>query len=368
MADDTDALLDATTALIPPLLQGLEALAHAGRHLNPPDLPALVEQVGAFRGPLADGLAQFGAAPWPEHLQIFSGHAAASAELALEAFDGLAGCLQRSNPVLAAYRALGVQSRAVEMLYPVAFMLPPVNRFFLTPGRRGDEALQSRLLNADPERQDAGVMHAGNGAEERGGFSLYVPEYQSADQPAPLVVALHGGSGHGRRFLWSWLREARSYGALVIAPTARSDTWSLMGPDIDTGNLLAMLEHVRARWPVDERRLLLTGMSDGGTFSYVSGLQDDSPFTHLAPISASFHPMLLAAASAERLRGLPVYLVHGALDWMFPVDVARMARDALGAAGARVVYRELDDLSHTYPVEENARILDWLTASDPPTP
>jgi phospholipase/carboxylesterase len=42
-----------------------------------------------------------------------------------------------------------------------------------------------------------------------------------------------------------------------------------------------------------------------------------------------------------------------------------MSRDVLAAAGARVVYRELDDLSHTYPREENARILDWLEADTP---
>jgi phospholipase/carboxylesterase len=29
-------------------------------------------------------------------------------------------------------------------------------------------------------------------------------------------------------------------------------------------------------------------------------------------------------------------------------------------AGARVVYREVEDLSHTYPRDENPRILDWL--------
>jgi phospholipase/carboxylesterase len=120
------------------------------------------------------------------------------------------------------------------------------------------------------------------------------------------------------------------------------------------------VDFVRERYAVDGERMLLTGMSDGGTFSYVSGLDDASPFTHLAPISASFHPLLLGGASRERLDGLPVYLVHGALDWMFPVDVARMARDTLAAAGARVEYRELDDLSHTYPREENDRILSWL--------
>jgi phospholipase/carboxylesterase len=112
--------------------------------------------------------------------------------------------------------------------------------------------------------------------------------------------------------------------------------------------------------------MLLTGMSDGGTFSYVSGLQDNSPFTHLAPISASFHPMLLEGASRERLDGLPVYLVHGALDWMFPIDVAHMARDALSAAGVALEYRELADLSHTYPREENDRILSWLLSGDQP--
>jgi phospholipase/carboxylesterase len=65
-------------------------------------------------------------------------------------------------------------------------------------------------------------------------------------------------------------------------------------------------------------------------------------------------------ADGERLRGLPVYLVHGKLDWMFPVQVARQTRDALLAAGAEVTYRELDDLSHTYPREMNAKILNWL--------
>ena len=61
-----------------------------------------------------------------------------------------------------------------------------------------------------------------------------------------------------------------------------------------------------------------------------------------------------------RAAGRPIYLVHGALDWMFPVHTARMAREALQTAGARLVYREVEDLSHTYPRDENAKILDWL--------
>ena len=47
---------------------------------------------------------------------------------------------------------------------------------------------------------------------------MYVPEYYDAARSWPLVVALHGGSGHGRDFLWTWLREARTRGVIVAAP------------------------------------------------------------------------------------------------------------------------------------------------------
>ena len=106
--------------------------------------------------------------------------------------------------------------------------------------------------------------------------------------------------------------------------------------------------------------MLLTGMSDGGTFTYLSGLEPGSPFTHLAPVSASFHPMIARMADPERLRGLPIHLVHGTLAWMFPIEVAHAARDALIEAGAEVRFREIEDLSHTYPREVNAELLDWM--------
>ena len=178
-------------------------------------------------------------------------------------------------------------------------------------------------------------------------------------------MALHGGSGNGRGFLWSWLRDARSHGAILVAPTATGpapakSTWALMGEDTDSPNLARILDGVRNRYNIDPKRLLLTGMSDGGTFCYVSGLESASSFTHLAPVSATFHPLMAEMADTRRLQGLPIYLIHGQLDWMFPVEVARQTQGLLSAAGADVTYRELDDLSHCYPREMNAPILNWL--------
>ena len=198
---------------------------------------------------------------------------------------------------------------------------------------------------------------------ERGGYWLYVPENYVPDRAWPLVMALHGGSGTGRTFLWSWLRDARSRGAILVAPTSVGNTWALTGSDPDTPNLMRILELIRSRWNVDPARLLLTGMSDGGTFTYVSGLEAGSPFTHLAPVSAAFHPLLAQTADSDRLRGLPIHIIHGALDWMFPVELARHAHVALSRAGAVVTYREIEDLSHTYARELNGSMLSWLESA-----
>jgi phospholipase/carboxylesterase len=74
------------------------------------------------------------------------------------------------------------------------------------------------------------------------------------------------------------------------------------------------------------------------------------------------HPYLLAEGGIRNAHGRSIYLVHGALDWMFPIATAHLGRDLLQEAGARLVYREVADLSHTYPREENPKILDWLLA------
>src|SRR4029078_13087993 len=142
----------------------------------------------------------------------------------------------------------------------------------------------------------------------------------------------HGAPASARICLWSWLRDARSFGAILIAPTAIGPTWALMGEDSDTPNLNRILDRGRSRWNIDASRMLLTGMSDGGTFCSVTGLEDASPFTHLAPVAATFHPLMAEMASPERLRGLPIHLVHGALDWMFPVETARQTQALLAAA------------------------------------
>jgi phospholipase/carboxylesterase len=352
-----DATLDDLVALVPPLLQCLEALRFVARYLNPAEFADLLQAVGTPETALQAALPRL--ARWPTEMAGLRERLEASSAATLAAFAALRAIEERGGDVRAAYRALRHAPAAHEALYPLAAVLPPVSHFFTDPAMRDDSDLQKRLA-APRSRDDAGILHADNEPGSRGGFSLYVPEYYTPDQSWPLVVALHGGSGNGRSFLWTWLPEARSHGAILVSPTAVGSTWALMGEDADTPNLARIVDFVRGRWNVDDKRILMTGMSDGGTFCYVSGLVSGSPFTHLAPVAAAFHPMIAEMADPQRLGGLPIFLVHGVLDWMFPVDLARQAARALSAAGARVTFRELDDLSHTYPRDMNAPMLAWL--------
>jgi phospholipase/carboxylesterase len=346
--------------LLPPLLQSLTALEFIARHLDPMIFEAVMEGVGTPDKALR--LARDKIGDPSNGAQGGEAQLLAASDHALAAFDGMRAALAQGDDLYAVFRALRHLPRALEALYPLASNVPAVSSFFLVPSLRSDAAALAR--HAQPARDgETGVMHFDNEPGSRGGFSLYVPETYSAGKPLPLVMALHGGSGNGRGFLWSWLREARSLDAILVAPTATGRTWALMGDDADTPNLNRILDFVHERWRVDPTQLLLTGMSDGGTFCYVSGLEAQSRFTHLAPVSATFHPLMAQMADADRVRGLPIYLVHGARDWMFPVEVARSAGQALAAAGANVTYRELDDLSHCYPREINADILPWLAAS-----
>ena len=355
----SEAVVDDIVAVLPPLLQTLEALSFVARHLNPPDFDRVMEAAGTPDEALRSARAQLG--EWPAEFADVRTSIEAAGDAALAAFAGLREVQQGNGDLIAVFRALRHAPRAQEALYPLVAKFPPVSDFFVDPALRDDAALKARL--DQPAARDTGIFHHNNEAGSRGGFSLYVPEYYTPDRAWPLVMALHGGSGNGRNFLWSWLRDIRSFGALLIAPTATGPTWALMGDDTDTPNLMRMLETVRSRYNVDATRMLMTGLSDGGTFCWVSGLDSASPFTHLAPVAATFHPLMAEMADAERLRGLPIFLVHGRLDWMFPVQVARQTSNLLSAAGADLTYREIDDLSHCYPREMNAEILRWLNGT-----
>lgn len=354
-----EGLAAAIEALVPPLLDAVDALRFAARHLHPLHLASVAAAVAPVEPPVRDAVAGLHAPHWPARLHWLRDGLDRAAEATVRGLAGLrvAG---ETGDTASAWRSLRCYAEACEALWPLVRVSPVVSRFFLDDAGRTDEALLDRIETAEATGAGAEVLHVDNARGTRGGYSLFLPAVADGAAPAPLVMALHGGRGHGNVFLWNWLPAARAAGCILVAPTATGATWALQGPDDDTPNLMRILDEVRARRPFDACRVLLTGMSDGGTFCWVTGLQGGTPFTHLAPFSASFHPLLVEFADAERLRGLPVHIVHGVHDWMFPPEVAQGAAQTLRRAGADVVHREIADLPHTFATEQTGPVLRWF--------
>jgi phospholipase/carboxylesterase len=348
---DEEPLLALLAAVVPALLSALERLllVRRYRHLDTEPLLAVLTDIEA---PLQAAITRIDAAPWPPHLVEFQ-----RALRAVAADTAQAVHYWQQGRARRAMRATG---DAVARLYPFAEMLPPVSRFFLEPGRRRDDALLARLAAADQRRADVGVLHVPAPATGRGDAAVYVPEYYRAEQQWPLVVALHGGMGTGIELLWQWLPVARSRGLIVVCPTSKGDTWPLHEPDYDADALTALVDWVVTEWQTDPDRVLLSGISDGATYSYLYGLMPGTRYTHLAPIAGTFHPLLLQGLDvADR----PIYLVHGVHDDVFPVAGARSTAGALASAGARVTYQEIEDLAHAFPAEALSGLLDWFEAT-----
>jgi phospholipase/carboxylesterase len=361
MSEPDDPAVEVISRLVPAVLKGLYALEFAGRHIAPHTLQQLAEAVGGRDGAIEAALQESRGLDWPERLAPARDCLERAAVATHEGLTGLLSANNDAQPMLAAYRSLRNYAKACDALYPMAPHLRPVSQFFLEPAARQDQTRLAELAAIDPLKPDVGPLHVGGPAGTRGAFSLYVPEYYEPSRAWPLVVAMHGGSGNGGAFLWSWLREARTRGFILLSPTAIGSTWSLMDPDEDGASIDRMVAEVGERWNLDPSRKLLTGMSDGGTMTYAIGLRAGCQFTHLAPIAAAFHPLILnMMADPDRVRGLPIHIVHGAQDWMFPVQTAKIAEKTLAQNGADVVFRCIDDLAHTYPRDENGAILDWF--------
>jgi phospholipase/carboxylesterase len=359
---------DRLTALCNASLQGLAGFETLRRRLHPPHIAGLRSGLGPVRDRIEQALEDFREVEAPEGLAEFH-------KLVLEAASrletGLHLFLDKGPPqeaMLRLLRSLRAHCAAQEVFYALRSALPRIAAFFQEPGC-------GRLpAELDPEtRHEAGVgvmayhddgepLSTEKPAGERGGYWMYVPEWYDETRNWPVVMALHGGSGHGREYLWTWLREARSRGFILVAPSSADRTWSFEGADVDNPRLRSILAVVLQRWQAaDREQVLLTGLSDGATYSLLAGLDENSPFSALAPVSGVLHPACYKFGHLDRAAGKPIYMVHGALDWLFPIQMAHLGRDELQRSEAALVYREIEDLSHTYPREENAEILRWFT-------
>ncbi len=244
--------------------------------------------------------------------------------------------------------------RMRELLFEIRNELKDVDDFFRETPMAPLHGKDERREGFVPGDQ---LVHMASGMDPyaRGAPTFFMPWAPETKKLLPVVVALHGGFGHGRDFIWTWIREARSRAFFLLAPTSLGITWSVEDPGIDLLPMTGLLEKLAGEYPLDLRKILLTGLSDGATFALRCAQLPETPFKAFSPISGVLPPGDLTGARSRR-----IYWLHGAHDWMFPAARARSGREALQKAGADITLKIIADLAHAYPSEENAGILTWF--------
>ena len=224
-----------------------------------------------------------------------------------------------------------------------------------------------------PPDKATGLMRMPAEGQPRRDCWLYLPKTHDRSKPYPLVVVLHPAGLHGSRYVSEWGEAAERTGAFIVAGPECRDQKKRMWEVADEKDLVATVRKVMATFGVDPARVLLTGFSQGGTYSYTFGLRNPDLFRAIAPVSGALvaRPSREADAILQKARGQGVYIAHGATDDRIPVERARASRVRLEQAGFTVTYREVPQLGHFLPDGEPDRIWAWfnaLTTQAPPQP
>lgn len=344
------------------LIQILQELVRAGRYLHPTTVTEAAEAMAEPAQEMKKTLNRLVMTDWPAGWEFVGDRlleACARTETLVSDFRGAARAPEQTLQQKQALRGLPLIE---EMLYPLCNNFPDVSAWFSEPGTVIPRLEPTNIVKATPRLlpPNTGIQHFGSHRSERGGVSFYAPEYYQDNRDWPLMIVLHGASGHGRNYIWSWLQSARSRGVLLLAPTSSGLTWPIVGENIDGDIISKAIHQVREKYRVDSKRILLAGLSDGATYSWLLGLAAGSACTHLASLSGTLHPLALHNDYAPRIKGKPVYWLQGALDTVFSLTDARSFRDILIEQGAELTYREVPDLAHTQARDENKALMSWL--------
>jgi phospholipase/carboxylesterase len=206
---------------------------------------------------------------------------------------------------------------------------------------------------------------------------LYTAHVPPGDGPFPTILALHGwgASAHDLIGLAPILHGGEALVlcpqgslALEIAPGMLGYGWfplsSERPPDPEefrqsAASVRRFLDAALQRYPVDRRKLVLLGFSQGGSIAYSLALAEPERFAGLVALSSWLPEELAVTAPGARLDGLQALIIHGSEDSLVPVALGQQSRDRLVKLGVSVAYRE-HPMDHEIRPEALRDLVEWL--------
>jgi pimeloyl-ACP methyl ester carboxylesterase len=198
-------------------------------------------------------------------------------------------------------------------------------------------------------------------------YILYVPPHfhDNATTRWPIMVVLHGAgevgtdlklaAKNGPPFL---IEQGQDFPAIVISPQSPVFFW-------DTPALAAFVDDMVVKYQADPNRVYITGLSMGGYGTWALATAYPDRYAAIVPVCGGGDPRL-----AYKLRDLPVWAFHGALDPTVPIARSQEMIDGIVAAGGHPIFTIYPTAGHdawtaTYA---NAAMYDWMFRQAKATP
>lgn len=192
--------------------------------------------------------------------------------------------------------------------------------------------IQTTSVSCTPSRIQAD--RAGNlskslnhGGLERA-YHLHIPSSYRNSMATPLLVALHGGGGNGQKMatLSRLSLLADQNGFMVAYPEAVERNWndgrglsqyrSQRQNIDDVGFISRMIDDIAGDYNLDEKRVYVTGASNGAMMSLRLGCELADKITAMAPVIGSMPENLVSECAPAR--PVPLLMINGTDDPMVP--------------------------------------------------
>jgi hypothetical protein len=216
-----------------------------------------------------------------------------------------------------------------------------------------DDALKRLRQGRTYSAEKTGVIRLTNKA---GGvdhyYSVNVPESYDPGKRYQVRFQLHGGVG-GRAN--NQPRGSGEIGALAgaeqiyVLPYAWTDSAWWSHDQVD--NLTAIVDALKRTYNIDENRVVVSGVSDGGTGAYYIAMHETTPFASFLPLNGFI--MVLAHNSIDdgglfpnNLRNKPMFVVNGGRDRLYPTASVEPFVRYLMSKGVDIAYHPQPNGEH----------------------
>jgi phospholipase/carboxylesterase len=201
----------------------------------------------------------------------------------------------------------------------------------------------------------------------------------SAGKNFPTIIAIHG-RGADENDLVPVVLGLELSDLVLVTPRAPfafpygGYAWYNLAhegvPDPETfrtslGLFRKFIGETKAAYPVDPKRLILLGFSQGTVMAYAAALLDPSAFPGIVALRGYIPHRSGVPLRLNELRGFPVFISHGSNDTMMPVRLGRESAELLRHAGADVTYREYL-MGHEVTEEAIRDLKEWVRKLLPP--